>query len=178
MKKIILLIISVFLFAGEAHSKRQVVIDAKYVKRYKQEAAGWSQEQKSWLTFVYSRCIKYNLGNTCVAIAWEESQFNVYGVIPETGDYGIMGINLYWFLRDNNLNTRNRYVRNKWATRLVKDDEYNLMYAIAKLQKLKDKYHNWYSVWAHYNGGTTPNWEYAKRILNRIYVFRKVILGE
>jgi len=177
MKVLSVLLMALFLYAS-GFTKKDVVIDASYVKKYKKEVAELTYEQKSWLEFVYSRCLKYNLGNTCVAIAWEESQFNVFSVIPETGDYGLMGINLYWFMKDNNLNYRNRYLRSKWATRLVKDDEYNLVYAISKLQKLKTKYKNWFAVWAHYNGGTTPNWKYAKRILNRIYVFRKYVLEE
>ena len=177
MKKIILVItltLSLFGLNKPIGHIENVTIDKNLVSAYKYQLSNLSPQQVTWLSYVYRVCSKYDLQNTCVAIAWEESQFNLYGVIPDTGDYGLMGINLYWFMKDNGYNTRNRYKRMKWATKLVKDDEYNIMYSIVKLQKLQKQYgNNWYKIWAHYNGGTYPNYIYAKRILNKIYVFRR-----
>ena len=125
--------------------------------------------------YIYRRAKKYDLALTCIAIAWEESFFNVYGVIDDTKDYGLMGINLYWYIRDNNLGSyKNRYLRSKVATKLTRDDNYNLLYAITKLEKLKNRYHHdWKKIWGCYNGGSKPNYRYAMRILNKVYVLRR-----
>ena len=176
MKRLLLiLLISISLY-GRGYSsfgtRKDVKFDRSLYLTYLKQLNNLTQDQKYWLAFVYQKCLKFNLGKTCVAIAWEESQFNVYAIVPETNDYGLMGINLYWYFVDNSLNYRDRYLRSKIATKLVRDNSYNVMYAIAKLEKLKNKYHNWIKVWAHYNGGSRPNWLYAKRILNKIIAFR------
>jgi len=181
MKKLVLmfLLITVGLSKGYNYgSKKDYFVDKVLVNEYTKQLNSLNEEQKYWMQYVYRRCMKYNLGNTCVAIAWEESQFGVYKVIPWSGDYGLMGINLYWYMKDNGYNYRDRYLRSRLATRLTCDDDYNIMYSIAKLEKLKERYKRWREVWAHYNGGIRSNWIYAKKILNKIIAFRRFISKE
>jgi len=175
-----MLLASLFLFAFNPfkYPREKVVIDSRYFSKLEKQLSALNENQKWVLESVYRKCLKYDLGNTCVAIAWQESYFGTYKVVPWTGDYGVMGINLYWFFMDNGLNYKNPYLRSKWATKLVEDDDYTVMYAVAKLLKLKQKYKSWIEVWAHYNGGSRPNYWYAKQILNKIYIFRKIILKE
>jgi len=174
MRKIMLalLVLVELSFSYNYGHSRDVKVDNSLLKEYIRQLNNLTEEQKYTLETVYKRCIKYDLGKTCVAIAWEESQFGVYKVIPWSGDYGIMGINLKWYMIDNNYNHKNKFMRSKLATRLTCNDDYNIMYAIAKLQKLKSRYKKWKLVWAHYNGGSTPNYIYAKRILNKIVAFK------
>jgi len=181
MKKLILLFLLVTVSLSKGYnygSKSDYRVDGELIKEYLKQLDSLNDEQKYWLDYVYRRCSKYNLAYTCVAVAWEESQFGVYKVIPWSGDYGLMGINLYWYMKDNGYNYRDRYLRSRLATKLTCDDDYNIMYAIAKLEKLKQKYRRWREVWAHYNGGTRPNWIYAKKILNKIIAFKKYLSKE
>lgn len=173
------LIISLILFSillGKGYRdyghKYDVRFNSDLIRTYSKQLNQLTHYQKYWLSYVHKKCEHYNLGNTCVAIAWEESQFGVYKVITDTGDYGIMGINLKWFIIDNGYRN-NRYSRARLATVLTCNDDYNIMYAVAKLEKLKTKYKSWKAVWAHYNGGTHPNWRYANRILNKIIAYRR-----
>ena len=174
MKKLILVLMIVLLFSKDLTKGKpsDVYIDNTLVRSYLRQLNALTPEQTNWLKYIYRRCMNYGLENTCVAVAWEESQFGVYKVIPWSGDYGLMGINLYWYIKDNNYNYRNKYLRSRLATKLTCDNDYNIMYAITKLEKLKNKYKSWKTIWAHYNGGTYPNWYYAKRILNKIRAFR------
>jgi hypothetical protein len=169
---ILLVAVALFGYKKNHYTAKDVKYDSNLVRVYIKQLNTLSDDQKYWLAYVYKRCVNYNLGLTCVAIAWEESQFGVYKVIPWTNDYGLMGINLYWYMKDNGYSYRNRYLRSRLATKLTCDNDYNIMYAISKLEKLKEKYHNWFDIWAHYNGGSKPNWEYAKRILNKIIAFK------
>jgi hypothetical protein len=181
MKKII---ISIFLILlptlgiAKKHyfGPRSVHYSYSLINEYIKQLNSLDDNQKYYLELVYKTCVKYDLTNTCVAIAWEESFFNKWAIVTDTGDYGLMGINLHWFLVDNNIK-ENRYTRAQWDTKLVKDDLFNIMYSVAKLQKLKNRYKSWKSVWAHYNGGSNPNWYYAYRILNKIYAFRRWLKG-
>ena len=169
---IFLVFIISFLFGRYYGKPSDVYIDHNLVKTYLKELNNLTEQQKYWMSYIYKKCSRFNLGKTCVAIAWEESQFGVFKVVPWSHDYGIMGINLYWYMKDNGYNYRNRYTRSKIATKLVCDNEYTIVYAIAKLEKIRSKRRQWKKVWAYYNGGTRPNWRYSKRILNRIIAFR------
>ena len=153
-------------------SKAIVKVDRSLYVEYRKQLERLTPVQRERLQYIYARCARYDLSKTCAAIAWEESMFGVYKVIPDTGDYGVMGINLKWYMIDNGYNRHNRYLKSRLATKLACNDDYSIMYAIAKLEKLKSKYKTWKEVWAHYNGGTRPNWRYAKRILNKIIALR------
>lgn len=169
-----LLLFSILLGNGYENYGREanVRFNGSLIRAYTRQLNQLTNYQKYWLSYVYKKCRHYDLQNTCTAIAWEESQFGIYKVITDTGDYGIMGINLKWFIIDNGYRN-NRYSRARLATKLTCDNNYNIMYAVAKLEKLKAKYKSWKAVWAHYNGGTYPNWRYANRILNKIIAFRR-----
>ena len=176
MRSIVLISMLLSLLMGNGYSnyghKSDVKFDSSLIHSYIRQLNQLTSYQKYWLKRVYKKCEHYNLQNTCAAIAWEESQFGVYKVITDTGDYGIMGINLKWFIIDNGYRN-NRYSRAKLATVLTCNDDYNIMYAVAKLEKLKSRYSSWKKTWAHYNGGSRPNWRYAKRILNKVIAIRR-----
>ncbi len=175
MRFLFILIYTLTLYGKTMNTTEISVVhkDRRLVNEYYQELKNLSDDQKFWLSEVYKTCLEYDLGYTCVAIAWEESKFNKWGD-NEAGDYGLMGINLYWYMIDNGLNYRNKYRRIEVRTRLIRDSYYNLRYSISKLIKLRKKHkNNWFKIWGCYNGGTTPNYYYSRRILNRIYAFRK-----
>jgi len=181
MKNIILVLSIIGLLASNAYSKRNkpigtpsvVKFDRVLFKNYYKELLNLSQDQLYWLSKVYKVCSQFDLQNTCVAIAWEESKFNRWGD-NEAGDYGLMGINLFWFMKDNELNYKNKYRRIEVRTKLIRDNDFNLAYAIKKLRDLRELHgKNWKKIWGCYNGGTMPNFWYAKRIYNRILAFRK-----
>jgi len=163
-----------FLLSFNHGSRKNIKHDTKLIQEYKYELTRLSPLQQYWMNLLYTRCSKYGLSYTCVAIAWEETKFNKWAFNPLTKDYGLMGINLYWYMLDNNLPWKNRYKRIEAATRLIKDDEYNIQYAISKLLKLKQEENgDWIRIWGRYNGGSKPNYHYANHILNRIIAFKQ-----
>jgi len=178
-KLIIFFLVSFSLLFGKAtYGTKNLVkhYDRVLIKEYLKELDNLTPNQKYYLEYVYRTCMSYGLGNTCVAIAWEESGFNKWG-LNGSGDYGLMGINLYWYCIDNNINFKNKYKRLEIATKLIRDDRFNLSVAINKLLKLKEEETidgrvRWKRIWGRYNGGTYPNWYYSKRILNKIKAFR------
>jgi hypothetical protein len=152
-----------------------VKLDNNLIKKYKEQLLQIDEEQYYYLRYAMKHCIDINAWWTCAAIAWEESHFNAYGYNETTGDFGLMGINLKWYIIDHKLNL-SYWQKKKLATKLIRDDKFNLSVAKSNLKYWMKRWKNdWIKVWGSYNGGTVPNYYYSKRILNRIWVLRKYL---
>ena len=153
------------------------------IEQYDNDYNSLSVEQQEFIQWVYDFGKPYNLQWTLAAKVWEESQCGLQVISERTHpvygkDYGITQINIHWLLVAHNL-PDTPFNRSKYATKLVRDDVYCLLETINNIRHwecLKKSWQSYRFVWAHYNGGTTPNWDYAERIAKRIRVLTKYIM--
>ena len=180
----LLIIILMLMVNASAHSYKldrymartsHVKVDIKEAYELKKAFSKLNRKQWRLLRKAYRQCETHGFGNTCMAIAYQESRIGRYMVIESTGDYGLLGINLKTYLADNNIKA-GYYTKLHIITRLVRDDDFNIRVAIANLTQwsrvYKNKKNKWRLIWGSYNGGTFPNYIYAQHILNILSGFR------
>lgn len=115
----------------------------------------------------------YGLGLTMAAIAWKESNGGRWLISADGNDYGLYHINIYWFLKSQNI-ADNTYNRLEWGTRLIVNGGMGEAYVISKLTTLVNRYNGDYmKVWKAYNGSGEAADRYASDIRNRVRVLRK-----
>ena len=170
MKKLMMIIL-LGLTLLQAHT---VKLDFRLIRKDYNILKHLTRTQWEQAIRVYNACYKYDMGYTCVAIAWQESHLGVYLINERTQDYGLMGINIPTYLDNHNLR-RNYWYIQKLKTELVRNDDLNIAEAINNLNGWRNQFgNNWIEIWAHYNGGNAhPNYRYAKDILNFIYAFKR-----
>lgn len=124
--------------------------------------------QISTIQYVYNKCIPYDLQNSCAAIALVESDAGIYQVSTDYSDFGIMQINLQTHLRHLQL-PNTPFNRSRVSTRLITDIDYNIEWAINELLFWKSLHNdNWLLIWGSYNGGFSPNLQYAQKVADTI----------
>jgi hypothetical protein len=126
----------------------------------------FTMDQKKVISKAYTYGLHHNMQWSLVAIAIKESQAGKY--LLGDGDYGVFQINLYYHLKEININST-YYTRSEYASKLISDFDYCAFYAIKKLQDSRKVYgNNWFMVWASYNGKGIKAREYAKDIVSII----------
>lgn len=98
--------------------------------------------------------LTYNEKLELTAIAYTETHLNPY-LISETGDYGLLQINCYYWHND----------RNCWK---LMDIDYNIKMAIKIIRNCKRKSKNWLKC---YNGSN----KYKNIVIKNIYIIVKLI---
>ena len=156
------------------HHHKLVRYSPKLIKKYLKQLERYDRNQLEFLRLAYRMGKKYNLGYTLMAVAMQESDAGKY-MISVTGDYGLCGINLKYYLINHKIHNT-YYKRLEIATKLIRNDLLNIRSAIEELRYWIKRYgHNYIKVWGSYNGGTIPNYRYANKILNRIVALRRYI---
>jgi len=173
MKKLLLMIIVIIGLV--TYSFGYSVYDAKLIRKYTRIISKFDRSQWETATYLYNACAKYGLGYTCVAIGFVESRLGKYLINEKTHDYGITGINIYYYFKDHGLKW-NYWKAQRLKTRLVVENDFAISETIEKLNAWRDRYdntsHMWLRIWGSYNGGNKPNYKYAKKIYNFIKAFR------
>ena len=147
---------------------------------YEEDFKNLTQSQKDVIQFAFDFGKPTNLSWTLAAKVWEESNAgeNVISTKahPRYGrDYGISQNNIYWFLTSRGTGYTKANIA-KFASKLVRDDAYCLQASVDNIHYWQKRYPTDYKeVWAHYNGGNNPNYNYAGRIAKRIQVLRQHI---
>ena len=170
--KILALVVLMAMFyvnaAYGANNIKHVRYNHKLVKRYLNELNNYSLDQLEAMKFGYNAAARYDLSYSVAAIIMEESQAGKQ-LLNLTGDYGLMGINIKYYLKDLGL-VNNKYNEIEVATKLIRSDALNIHVGIDKLRYwLKKSKGNFKKAWGMYNGGYGYiNYHYANRIYNRI----------
>ena len=121
---------------------------------------------------LYNACLSINMSYTCMAIAWQESWIGEIKINEKTGDYGLTGINLDTYIKDNNLKL-SYWEKEKLKTKLVVNDDFAIGVMIDRLKYwYKIRKGNWYKIWESYNAGFGYNPTYPKAIYNKIIALR------
>jgi hypothetical protein len=171
----LVVLIVVSSFGGSLPYSKKHVEKIKHVKpndkkvfSIVKELENLSYRQLNVLGTVYEACEPYYLANTCMAISYQESKLGKYLFNNESGDYGILGINLYTYM---NL-TKSKldyWGKKEVASRLIVDNGFNLAVAINNLMYWKKITNsNWKLIWGSYNAGWKPSSKYASDILNTV----------
>ena len=116
----------------------------------------------------------YDLGNTLAGICMVESSLGEH-VIGSTNDYGITQINIYSHLNRLGIRPTSTMI-SKYATILVRDDNYALAAAVAELQywQLDRERTNWaHLVNSYHNGSHINNPNYATKVTKAIRYLKK-----
>ncbi len=159
-----------------------ILVKADTIEDYQQEYKQLTPSQLANITKAFNYGKQHNLQWTLAAKSWEESLGGLVKISlnthPKYGkDYGLTQVNIYWFLKANNIKDT-PWNRMKYGTKLITDDIYCLNASITNIRKWELSKQSWQSyryVWAHYNGGIKPNWNYAERIAKRIQVLRNYL---
>ena len=172
MLKIVLTILMVSIALAGVKPSKEIVrqinsykITYKEVRRVANNLEYLDSDQITILRKVYQKCKPYGLSNTCMAISYKESRLGVFLINEDSGDYGIMGINLNTFIRAKNLKV-GYWGKKRWVSKLTVNNDINIKAAVDNLLYWKKIYHNnWRLIWGSYNGGWRPNVKYSKDIL-------------
>jgi len=155
-----------------------LLLSANYAKDYSKLTA----EQKTIIQHAFNFGKHHDLSWTLAAKVWEESDAGERVISTNDHskygrDYGITQVNIYWFLKSKHTAYTKANIA-KFASKLVRNDNYALQAAVDNIKRWQRRYPtNYREVWAHYNGGNTPNYEYANRIAKRIQVLKKHMKG-
>jgi len=173
MKKILLIFVGLILLITNSYGVR--LYDAKLIRNYKRAISSFNKSQWETIINLYNKCSKYDFGYTCVAIGYLESRLGVYLINEKTHDYGVTGINIYYYFKDHRLKW-NYWRAQKIKTQLVINENFAIRETIRKLKMWKNKYrhvkHAWIKIWGSYNGGNKPNYNYSKKVYNFILAFK------
>jgi len=129
-----------------------------------------SPSQQSYVKYAHDYCKKFNLQNSCAAIAYVESAGGKYQV--GDGDWGLMQINLKSHLRRIDVKP-SIYTNSQVSTKLMVDVNYNLKYAVIELQYWLQYHRGSYLLaYSSYNGGHIPNLSYGQHVMDTIQQLR------
>lgn len=121
---------------------------------------------------LYNACLDIDMSYTCMAIAWQESWIGDVKINERSGDYGLTGINLKTYIKDNNLKL-SYWGKERLKTKLVVDDDFAIGVMIDRLEYwYKIRKGNWYRIWESYNAGFGYNPIYPKAIYNKIIALK------
>jgi len=152
---------------AKSNNKSLVKYDKALVSKYLNELEHYSANQLDIMEFVYQASRSDDLSYTMAAVCMEESTAGKY-IFNLTGDYGIVGINIKSYMRNNRIKV-NLYSKVALATKLMRNDAYALHIGLTLMKYWVKRYKGDYvKAWGSYNGGTIPNYYYANRIYNRI----------
>jgi len=137
-------------------------------------------EGQEGIIWAYQQGSKQDLGLTLAAIAWQESHG---GLIPLNlfdkpwGSCGMFHNYLKTVVHQKRLDGEpfviTKYNLNKLCIELIENPDYSLSEAVKVIMVYKRKYHdNWMKIWAAYNGGSRPNYKYAKSIYWKVKAFK------
>jgi len=121
---------------------------------------------------LYNACLDIDMSYTCMAIAWQESWVGDVKINERSGDYGLTGINLKYYIKDNNLKL-SYWDKERLKTKLVVNDDFAIGVMIDRLKYwYKIRKGDWYRIWESYNAGFRRNPIYPKSIYNKIIALR------
>ena len=160
--------------------------DNNIVKGYRKDFAKLNDSQKEVFELFTQGMTHADFRLSTLAIAWEESHFGKfqmnYNKKNDSYDCGLFGNNTNTIL--NRADEKRSDANKKMVcTRLILRKEYALKHLLIELMYWKNRYTSknstdWYKVWASYNGGNNPNYNYAARIFARISVIKENIKGK
>lgn len=173
-KKLMALVLILIIGTTSIYAKNNrslVKYNKHLVNKYLNELNHFDINQIETLRFVFNASRAFDLSYTMTAICMEESMAGKY-LFNLTGDYGIVGINVKSYLK-NNKKSHDYYSTIALASKLMKNDAYDLRLGI-EIFRYWLKYHHkdYIKAWASYNGGYRKNYYYANRIYNRIRALR------
>lgn len=157
-------------------------VDQNLIKKLDKEFKSLTNEQKLNIFLAYTLGSKHNYGLSAGAISWQESKAGKFQInINKDGsmDCGMFGNNTKTILM--HAKTKNTIWNKRMVcTKLITNPLYAYEKMIDELE-LWEKYWTgrtdaknlWYSIWGSYNGGVSPNYNYAKRIHHKIIVIAK-----
>jgi len=168
MRKImVLLLISLsFISAKTLYDAKQVKANIAWLNK------NIDMSKLETLKKLYNACLEIDMSYTCMAIAMQESWLGDVKINERSGDYGLTGINLKYYLKDNNLKL-SYWEKEKLKTKLVVDDDFAIAVMIDRLKFwYKVRKGNWYKIWESYNAGFKKNSVYPKAIYNKIIALK------
>jgi len=177
MRKILMILLILVMLVGtlqasKKHKKHRIYYSHILINKYMKQLEGYDRNQLEFLRLAYRMGKKYDLSYTLMAIVMQESDAGKY-MISVTGDYGLCGINLKYYMIDHKIHN-SYYKRLEIASKLIRDDELNIKAAIREMRHwLKKHRYSYIKAWGSYNGGTIPNYRYANKILNRIVAIKR-----
>jgi len=177
MRKILMIMLILVMLVGtlqasKKYKKHRIYYSHILTNKYMKQLERYDRNQLEFLRLAYKMGKKYDLSYSLMAIVMQESDAGKY-MISITGDYGLCGINLKYYMIDHKIHN-SYYKRMEIATKLIRNDLLNIRTAIEELRYWIKRYgHNYIKVWGSYNGGTIPNYRYAFHILNRIVAIKR-----
>ena len=172
MTRILIGLLIIVAVAFGSNNRGLVNTNSELINKYYNELNSYSLFQLEAMKFGYIAGSRYDIGYTMAAIIMEESQAGKQ-MLNLTGDYGLCGINIKYYLKDLGLR-HTKYNEVEIATLLIRNDALNIHVGVSKFRHwLKESKGDFIKAWAMYNGGYTANFYYANRIYNRIKAIRK-----
>ena len=167
MKKVILLLITITtIFAYHLYDRDMINSDIAWLNK------NMDISKLNTVKKLYNACLSIDMEYTCVAIAWQESWLGEIKINDKTGDYGLTGINLNTYIKDNHLHI-GYWEKQKLKTKLVVNDDFAIGVMIDRLEYwYKVRKGNWYKIWESYNAGFRSNPLYPKEIYNKIIALK------
>lgn len=162
---------------------------ANDVDKYYKQLQHLSIEQKEVMLMSYMHGIKYDLGYTLAAIAWNESNFGKFKMntkdgdnLKYTGSYGVYHLLLNSIM--GNENNKSYWHASRIAEKLYSDDNYCASKAIEQLLYWKRywKHKNVNMVYSHMVGSYNTGYnsikyssgkKYAKTVLSRVKAIKR-----
>ena len=123
----------------------------------------------------YTQGAIYDVGASLAAIVVIESSAGRHTLSPDEQDCGVAQINLTSFKLRYQQHLQHFPLSDaQICNMLIRDVDLNLLAAIEELRFWREVHHdNWRLVWGSYNGGWTPNTEYAAKVARMIKTLRK-----
>jgi len=136
-------------------------------------------KQKQLLQWAYEHGKEYNIGYTLAAIMWQESFVGdkIVKVNLQDPSAGLWHKNVMYACKEHDIDP-NGLNLNKMAQKLINDDEFAMLIAMADIMMwLEKRDGDWFSAWASYNGGgyydSQKAQNYAKNINKKVSILVK-----